>query len=446
MAEPEFDVFISHASEDKADVALPLANLLIGRGLKVWLDKFELKLGDELMGALDEGLLKSRYGVVILSDAFMSKTWPRRELVGMLTLEEPGKTIILPVLHRIQHKRLKEYSPIIASRISVATDDGLDHVADEICRVVQGGASTGPIGNGGDPIDRELQQVRTALFQAANSTVLRELLYRVEHVLERRPSHVEARMLRDQIVAALRVESLRLAPQEARARSQPASTHAAGIWGVAFAMIFASAVLVYMNTREPREIPSGPSQNPPLSGSSLPTEQQVPRTTDPPASTASGASSAASGAASSAAQSATLTRLRINDTHPQVSDATARAIFEASDNFAQLLDTSQFEAAWKLLDPRARKAISLTRFGNEIAGRSDPRSRLGMPLRSQSRLTDFGGGLVVVEYRSGDGLEWVGLVKNGGKWQVFGYQYQLRDRSGFIYSPQSFERHRGKPR
>ena len=44
----EWDVFISHASEDKRAVALPLEQALRKIGLKVWLDQHESSLGDSL--------------------------------------------------------------------------------------------------------------------------------------------------------------------------------------------------------------------------------------------------------------------------------------------------------------------------------------------------------------------------------------------------------------
>lgn len=47
-SEREYDVFISHASEDKDDVARPLAEALRNNGLSVWYDEFELKIGDSL--------------------------------------------------------------------------------------------------------------------------------------------------------------------------------------------------------------------------------------------------------------------------------------------------------------------------------------------------------------------------------------------------------------
>ena len=41
-----WDVFISQASEDKDTVVRPLAEELARRGLRVWSDEFELKVGD----------------------------------------------------------------------------------------------------------------------------------------------------------------------------------------------------------------------------------------------------------------------------------------------------------------------------------------------------------------------------------------------------------------
>jgi len=66
------DVFISHASEDKASIARPLTDALIVAGFSAWFDEYELKIGDSLRGKIDEGLKNSRYGIVILSKSFFS--------------------------------------------------------------------------------------------------------------------------------------------------------------------------------------------------------------------------------------------------------------------------------------------------------------------------------------------------------------------------------------
>jgi hypothetical protein len=71
-SEHAYDIFISHASEDR-EIARPLAEGLQQMGLKVWFDEFTLKIGDKLRESIDNGLTKSNYGVVIVSRNFFLK-------------------------------------------------------------------------------------------------------------------------------------------------------------------------------------------------------------------------------------------------------------------------------------------------------------------------------------------------------------------------------------
>ncbi|GAK61062.1 hypothetical protein U27_00960 [Candidatus Vecturithrix granuli] len=66
MSEPkQWDLFISHASEDNEEVALPLAELLEKYGVRVWLDQKEIRLGDSIPAKINQGLSKLRVGLVI---------------------------------------------------------------------------------------------------------------------------------------------------------------------------------------------------------------------------------------------------------------------------------------------------------------------------------------------------------------------------------------------
>jgi Leucine-rich repeat (LRR) protein len=131
-----WDVFISHASEDTASVAAPLAEILVRSGLRVWLDQQDLRLGDSLRGKLDEGLSRSRFGVVILSAAFLRKSWTQQELGGLMSLEEQGTNVILPVWHQLTKAELARRSPLLADRVAVDTALGLPAVASRIVDVV----------------------------------------------------------------------------------------------------------------------------------------------------------------------------------------------------------------------------------------------------------------------------------------------------------------------
>ncbi len=133
--EEEWDVFISHASEDKDAIATPLAEALRAKGLRVWYDDFSLKLGDSLRQSIDRGLARSRFGVVILSGYFFQKHWPQQELNGLVTREGSGK-VILPVWHGVGFAEVRNYSPILADRKAAHSKDGLTRVVDMIVEVV----------------------------------------------------------------------------------------------------------------------------------------------------------------------------------------------------------------------------------------------------------------------------------------------------------------------
>ncbi|HEY0427360.1 MAG TPA: toll/interleukin-1 receptor domain-containing protein [Pyrinomonadaceae bacterium] len=136
--EDKFDVFISHASEDKEVIASPLAFELARRTYKVWYDRFQLKLGDKLRQEIDKGLLSCRYGVVILSHNFFSKAWTKRELDSLVALEDSdGRKRILPILHNMNQNEVAGYSPTIADRITASSNQGIDRLADEIAEVLQ---------------------------------------------------------------------------------------------------------------------------------------------------------------------------------------------------------------------------------------------------------------------------------------------------------------------
>src|SRR5262245_4502913 len=100
-----WNVFISHASEDKIALAIPLAEALRRAGLSVWLDGQELRLGDSLREKIDEGLANSQFGVVILSPRFFAKEATRKELGGLSAIEDAvGRKVILPIWYQIDKK------------------------------------------------------------------------------------------------------------------------------------------------------------------------------------------------------------------------------------------------------------------------------------------------------------------------------------------------------
>ena len=133
-----FDVFISHASEDKNEIVRPLAHALREAGLSVWYDEFELRIGDSLRRKIDSGLARSRFGIVVLSKSFLGKGWPNYELDGLVTRAVTGEQVILPIWHNISKKEVIDYSPSLADKLARNTSTHtVEEIASEIAELIE---------------------------------------------------------------------------------------------------------------------------------------------------------------------------------------------------------------------------------------------------------------------------------------------------------------------
>ena len=121
--EPEYDVFVSHAWEDKEDFVDEFVEALTKLGIKVWYDKTQIKWGDSMRKRIDEGLKKSRFGVAVLSPHYIAdgKYWTKAELDGLFQLESVGGKMLLPIWHNLKKSEVMAYSPIIASKLAMTT-------------------------------------------------------------------------------------------------------------------------------------------------------------------------------------------------------------------------------------------------------------------------------------------------------------------------------------
>jgi TIR domain len=131
------DVFISHACEDKESVARPLCRLLRSLGLLVWLDENELDFGDRLGNEISDALTRCRYGLVILSPAFVSKEWPVRELNALIARERNDYKVILPVWHGVTKEMVARLTPDLLDRKYATTDGGLEQIAEAVLKLYQ---------------------------------------------------------------------------------------------------------------------------------------------------------------------------------------------------------------------------------------------------------------------------------------------------------------------
>ena len=111
--------------------------ILRNKGIIVWYDEFEMKIGDSLRRKIDKGLANSKFGIVVISKSFIKKGWTNYELDGIITKAVSGEQIILPIWHNITKKEVIEFSPSLADKLARNTAiNTVDEIADEIAELI----------------------------------------------------------------------------------------------------------------------------------------------------------------------------------------------------------------------------------------------------------------------------------------------------------------------
>lgn len=93
-------IFLSHNSKDKR-FARRIGKALADRGVKVWIDEAEIKVGDSLLRKISEGIKDMEYLGVVLSPNSVSSSWVQKEVEVATTLEIKNRKLkVLPILYK----------------------------------------------------------------------------------------------------------------------------------------------------------------------------------------------------------------------------------------------------------------------------------------------------------------------------------------------------------
>jgi hypothetical protein len=128
----QWDVFITHVHEDAASAAHPLAEALRRHGLAVLLDGQSLAPGTGVRRAVDEGLARAGWGVLVIGPGFLAHDWPRGELDRLLAREMGGERLVLPVWHGVTGADVAHRSPMLAARLAIESDAGIDALCEAV--------------------------------------------------------------------------------------------------------------------------------------------------------------------------------------------------------------------------------------------------------------------------------------------------------------------------
>ena len=132
----EYDLFISHASEDKVEFVRPLVKKLREVGIKVWYDEIAMNVGDSLRTSIDHGLRSSKYAIAVFSKSYFEKKWTNFELNGYFSFDNIETRKILPIWHKVTIEEIREYSPMIADIVALDSNQGLSIIVEKIASVL----------------------------------------------------------------------------------------------------------------------------------------------------------------------------------------------------------------------------------------------------------------------------------------------------------------------
>lgn len=135
----EYDIFISHASEDKKDFVEPLTISLKEAGMNIWYDSDQLGWGNSIRQSIDEGLIHSRFCIVVLSPDFIQKYWTNYELNGIFQkASDSEENILLPIWHRVTMGEIKKYNLSIADTKAMNTGiHEIDQIVDALVNLIK---------------------------------------------------------------------------------------------------------------------------------------------------------------------------------------------------------------------------------------------------------------------------------------------------------------------
>lgn len=91
-------IFVSHAGED-TEVAIELTSAFTRAGIFAWVDRQRLQIGDSLVQSIQEEIGLATHGVIVISEAFLDKPWPKDELRTIYAAYINGTKQLLPLWH-----------------------------------------------------------------------------------------------------------------------------------------------------------------------------------------------------------------------------------------------------------------------------------------------------------------------------------------------------------
>lgn len=142
----DFDVFISHASEDKETIARPIYEACARLGVKAFLDEAHIGWGEDFTKKINTALGAARTVLCVISQTAVTKEWPLAEINTALSMDVIGQKKVVPLI--VGQPDLSKL-PLLKARDHMVWRGDAEAVARELVKVakppkpevVKGGAS-----------------------------------------------------------------------------------------------------------------------------------------------------------------------------------------------------------------------------------------------------------------------------------------------------------------
>lgn len=159
-----YDLFISHAVEDKIPFVNELAARLEAGGIKVRYTGQELSIGDGVCDTLVAGMRQSRYGIIILSQSYISKMKPSVAFNTLLDYKRNSENVIIPVLFEVTLGELVAKHILPDDAGPIYSSEGIDDIVSRLRQLIDPHGTISP--RQGTSIFQKLSSPKGKLYAA----------------------------------------------------------------------------------------------------------------------------------------------------------------------------------------------------------------------------------------------------------------------------------------
>jgi len=133
-----YEVFLSYSSQNR-DIANAIRVALEAKGISVWMDTETMRGGTFFVKAMEDGIVSSRRFVALLTPAYLSSHWAKRELYTVLLIEQKaGVEVLVPISFVQERKEVLDILPELGDRhiVEVVEDNYLETSVEAVLAVI----------------------------------------------------------------------------------------------------------------------------------------------------------------------------------------------------------------------------------------------------------------------------------------------------------------------